>query len=40
MAFLALSGAFFKLMRDYIWDKNKYATAVVDSSKTYVKTAK
>jgi len=40
VALLALSGAFFKLMRDYIWDKNIYATAVVDSSKTYVKIAR
>lgn len=40
VALLALSGAFFKLMRDYILDKNTYATAVVDLSKAYVKTAK
>jgi AGCS family alanine or glycine:cation symporter len=40
VALLALSGAFFKLMRDYITDKNKYATAIVDSSKTYVKIAR
>lgn len=40
VALLALSGAFFKLMKDYIMDKNKYATAKVDASKTYVKTAK
>ena len=40
VALLALSGAFFKLMRDYLTDKNKYATVIVDSSKTYVKTAK
>ncbi len=39
VALLALSGAFFKLMRDYMMDKNKYATVVVDSTKTYVKTA-
>jgi AGCS family alanine or glycine:cation symporter len=38
VALLALSGAFFKLMRDYIMDKNEYATAIVDASKTYVKT--
>ena len=40
VALLALSGAFFKLMRDYLKDKNKYATAIVDASKTYVKTAR
>ena len=40
VALLALSGAFFKLMRDYVMDKNKYATVVVDSTKTYVKTAR
>ena len=40
VALLALSGAFFKLMRDYLTDKNIYATAVVDSSKSYVKKAK
>lgn len=40
VALLALSGAFFKLMKDYIMDKNKYATAKVDASKMYVKTAK
>jgi AGCS family alanine or glycine:cation symporter len=39
VALLALSGAFFKLMKDYLMDKNKFATAIVDSSKTYVKTA-
>lgn len=40
VALLALSGAFFKLMRDYLMDKNKYATVIVDSSKTYVKMPK
>jgi AGCS family alanine or glycine:cation symporter len=39
VALLALSGAFFKLMRDYLKDKNKFSTAIVDSSRTYVKTA-
>jgi AGCS family alanine or glycine:cation symporter len=39
VALLALSGAFFKLMRDYLTDKNKFSTAIVDSSRTYVKTA-
>ncbi len=40
VALLALSGAFFKLMRDYMTDRNKYATAIVDTSKAYVKKAK
>jgi AGCS family alanine or glycine:cation symporter len=40
VAVLALSGAFFKLMKDYLEAKNEYATRIVDSSKTYVKTAK
>jgi AGCS family alanine or glycine:cation symporter len=40
VALLALSGAFFKLMRDYLLGKNAYATKVVDLSKIYVKTAK
>lgn len=39
VALLALSGAFFKLMKDYIWDKNAYATAIVDTSRKYVRTA-
>ena len=40
VALLALSGAFFKLMKDYLTDKNKYTTAIVDTSKAYVKKAK
>lgn len=40
VALLALSGAFFKLMKDYITDKNTFTTAVVDTTKIYVKTAK
>jgi len=39
VALLALSGAFFKLMQDYLGEKNAYATAVVDVSKIYVKSA-
>jgi AGCS family alanine or glycine:cation symporter len=39
VALLVLSGAFFKLMRDYVLDKNEYTTAVVDSSKIYVRKA-
>jgi AGCS family alanine or glycine:cation symporter len=39
VALLALSGAFFKLMKDYLMEKNQFSTAIVDSSKTYVKTA-
>jgi len=40
VAVLALSGAFFKLMKDYLQARNEYATSIVDSSKKYVKTAK
>ena len=40
VALLALSGAFFKLMKDYLTDKNEYATKLVDASRTYVKTAR
>lgn len=39
VALLALSGAFFKLMKDYIMDKNKFTTAIVDATKIYVRTA-
>ena len=39
VALLALSGAFFKLMKDYLGNKYAFATAVVDASKTYVKKA-
>jgi len=39
IAVLALSGAFFKLMKDYLQGRNEYATSIVDSSKKYVKTA-
>lgn len=37
---LALSGAFFALMKDYLQNRNEYATKIVDSLKNYVKTAK
>jgi AGCS family alanine or glycine:cation symporter len=40
VAVLALSGAFFKLMKDFLLGRNEYATKIVDSTKTYVKTAK
>lgn len=40
VAILALSGAFFKLMHDYLTGKNEYATIIVDYKKNYVKTAK
>jgi len=39
VAVLALSGVFFKLMKDYLNDTNKYATRIVDSSKEYVQIA-
>ena len=40
VAVLALSGAFFKLMNDYLGARNTYATQSVDASKKYVKIAK
>ena len=36
IAVLALSGAFFTLMRDYIRGENRYTTAIVDQSREYV----
>ena len=39
IAILALSGVFFKLMKDYLTGKNEYATEIVDSLKNYIKTA-
>jgi len=40
VAIMALSGAFFKLMKDFLQERNEYATRIVDASKKYVKTAK
>jgi len=40
VAVLALSGVFFKLMRDFLLGRNDYATKVVDSSRKYIKMAK
>ena len=37
IAVLALSGAFFILMRDYVSGENRYATAIIDSSREYVR---
>jgi len=39
VALIALSGGFFRLMKDYLLDKNEYATSIVDSRRNYVKTA-
>ena len=39
IAILLLNGAFFVLMRDFMTGRNEFACRVVDSSKTYVKTA-
>jgi AGCS family alanine or glycine:cation symporter len=39
VALIALSGAFFKLMKDFLQDKNEYATSIVDSRRNYVRTA-
>ncbi len=36
IAVLALSGPFFVLMRDYVRQENRYATAVIDRSREYV----
>ncbi len=36
VAILALSGAFFKLMKDYLDGRNQFSTAIVDAQKTYV----
>ncbi len=40
IAILALSGAFFKLMRDYLSNQNQYATAIIDKSQAYIRTPK
>ena len=40
VAVLALSGAFFKLMKDFLLGRNEYETKIVDPSKTYIKMAK
>jgi len=37
IAVLALSGAFFTLMRDYVSGENRYATAITDVSREYVR---
>ena len=37
IAVLALSGAFFTLMRDYLRNENQYATAIVDATGKYVR---
>jgi AGCS family alanine or glycine:cation symporter len=39
VAVLALSGAFVKLMKDYLSGVNRYTTAAVDASKQYVRTS-
>jgi AGCS family alanine or glycine:cation symporter len=36
IALLALSGAFFKLMKDYLEGRKQFSTAIVDSQKNYV----
>lgn len=40
IAVLALSGVFFKLMKDYLQGVNEYSTKIVDSTQKYVKKAK
>ena len=39
IAVLALSGVFFRLMKDYIYERNEYSTDLIDYSKQYIKTA-
>jgi AGCS family alanine or glycine:cation symporter len=39
VALLLLSGVFITLMRDYLNGDYKYATAIIDKSKNYVKVA-
>jgi hypothetical protein len=39
VALLVLSGAFFKLMKDYLSVRNEYSTAAIDASKVYVRKA-
>jgi len=40
IAVLALNGAFFVLMKDFMSKRNEYTCGIVDSSKNYIKTAK
>ena len=40
IAVLSLSGVFFILMKDYMTNKNEWATAVVDVKKNHIKSAK
>jgi AGCS family alanine or glycine:cation symporter len=39
IAVLALSGVFFKLMKDYLGKKNEYKTAIVDVKENYIKSS-
>jgi AGCS family alanine or glycine:cation symporter len=39
IAVLALSGAFFKLMKDYLTGDNRYAAEIIDTNKQYVQMA-
>ena len=40
VALLVLNGAFFKLMKDFLDGRNKYATAISDTQRVYVKIKK
>jgi AGCS family alanine or glycine:cation symporter len=40
IAILALNGAFFKLMFDYLSKQNKFATSIIDRSHEYIRTPK
>ena len=40
VALLMLSGVFVKLMKDYLSGENRFATAITDDSKQYIRMAK
>jgi AGCS family alanine or glycine:cation symporter len=40
IAVLALSGVFLVLMKDCLSGQNRYATAIIDESRAYVRTAR
>lgn len=40
IAVMALSGVFVKLMKDYMYGKNRYATNIVDYEKNYIRKSK
>jgi Na+/alanine symporter len=40
IAILALNGAFFKLMSDFLENRNQFATAIIDGAEVYIRTPK